>query len=351
MLTKHVQPMSETQGRKGRVHIPVQGADLPNLLVSIMEADTGTADTAVNAALESVVLQEFENWYKIRPRALDQAMLKKIRNSASSAGTQGDRRTLEALLSMDIWPSAMKNLTAEEASEQIRIATQELRRAKTYLFHQAKCIRYVLSFVSDELSTAKQKSLSREISSIATFKAWGHDVWKIWRENSSMEVKNRLMISNFWLVFVDSFAEDAEGLFSNYSQTLRSKLSEYISPDEHASLFERTLLTNMNTLKMNSNSSMSDFSSANDAVQMDTKISGQIVTIIFRMENWSQAKLASAKIGLTFALSGDPIFHDLDLAVTSNSSLHSEIRLSLNKPKSPAILELIAQKALNFLTS
>jgi hypothetical protein len=166
-----------------------------------------------------------------------------------------------------------------------------------------------------------------------------------------MEMKNRLMISNFWLVFVDSFIEDAEGLISNYNQTLRSKLSEYISPDEHASLFERTLLTNMKTLKMNSDSSMSDFSSASDAVQMDTKISGQIVTIIYRMENWSNAKLASAKIGLTFELSGDPIFDDLDLAVTSISSLHSEIRLSLNKPKSPAVLELIAQKALNFLTS
>jgi len=343
--------MSETQGRKGRVRLPVQGADIPNLLVSIMEAETGAADTAVNAALESVVLKEFENWCKIRPRALDQAMLKKIRNSASSAGTQGDRRTLEALLSMDIWPSAMKNLTAEEASEQLRLATQELRRAKTYLFHQAKCIRYVLSFVFEELSSAKQKSLNREIASIATFKTWGKDVWKLWREDSSMEMKNRLMISNFWLVFVDSFAEDSEGLVSNYSQALRSKLSEYISPDEYVSLFERTLLTNMDGLKMNSSSSKGDFSSADDAVQMDTKISGQIVTIIFRMENWSQAKLASAKIGLTFELSGDPIFDDLDLAVTSSSSLHSEIRLSLNKPKSPAILELIAQKALNFLTS
>jgi hypothetical protein len=343
--------MSETQGRKGRIHIPVQGADLPSFLVLIMEADTGAADTAINAALESVVLKEFENWYKIRPRALDQAMLKKIRNSASSAGTQGDRRTLEALLSMDIWPSAMKNLTAEEASEQLRVATQELRRAKTYLFHQAKCIRYVLSFVSEELSGAKQKSLNREISSLATFKLWGQDVWKLWRENSSMEMKNRLMISNFWLVFFDSFTEDAEGLVSKYSQALRSKLSEYISPDEYVSLFERTLLTNLDNLKMNSNSSMSDFNSASDAIQMDTKISGQIVTIIFRMENWSQAKLASAKIGLTFELSGDPIFDDLDLAVTSSSSLHSEIRLSLNKPKSPAVLELIAQKALKFLTN
>jgi hypothetical protein len=343
--------MSETQGRKGLIHIPAKGADLPSFLVLIMEADTGAADTAVNAALESVVLKEFENWCKIRPRALDQAMLKKIRNSASSAGTQGDRRTLEALLSMDVWPTAINNLTAEEASEQIRVATQELRRAKTYLFHQAKCIRYVLSFVSEELSGAKQKNLNREIFSIDTFKAWGQDVWKLWRENSSMEMKNRLMISNFWLVFVDSFNEDAEGLVSNYSQALRSKLSEYISPDEYVSLFERTLLTNFDNLKKNSNSSMSDFNSPSDAVQIDTKISGQIVTIIFRMENWSQAKLASAKIGLTFELSGDPIFDDLDLAVTSSSSLHSEIRLSLKKPKSPAVLELIAQKALNFLTS
>ena len=330
--------MSETQGRNGRIRIPVQGADIANLLVSIMEAETGAADTAVNAALESVVLKEFENWCKIRPRALDQAMLKKIRNSTSSAGTQGDRRT-------------MKKLTAEEASEQIRLATQELRRAKTYLFHQAKCIRYVLSFVSEELSPAKQKSLNREISSLATFKTWSQEVWKLWRENSSMDMKNRLMVSNFWLVFVDAFAEDTEGLVSNYSQALRSKLSEYISPDEYVSLFERTLLTSMDSLKINPSSSTSDFSSANDAVQMDTKISGQIVTIIFRMENWSQAKLASAKIGLTFELSGDSIFDDLDLAVTSSSSLHSEIRLSLNKPKSPAVLELIAQKALNFLTS
>jgi hypothetical protein len=166
-----------------------------------------------------------------------------------------------------------------------------------------------------------------------------------------MEMKNRLMISNFWLVFVESFTEDAEGLVSEYSQALRTKLSEYISPDEYVSLFERTLLTNLDNLKMNSNSSKSNFNSASDAVQMDTKISGQIVTIIFRMENWSQAKLASAKIGLTFELSGDPKFDDLDLAVTSSASLHSEIRLSLNKPKSPAVLELIAQKALNFLTS
>jgi len=343
--------MSQTQGRKGRVRMPVPGADLPNLLVSIMEAETGAADTAVNAALESVVLKEFETWCKIRPRALDQAMLKKIRNSAGSAGTQGDRRTLEALLSMDIWPTAMKNLTAEEASEQIRLATQELRRAKTYLFHQAKCIRYVLSFVAEELSPAKQKSLNREISSLATFQTWGQEVWKLWRESSSMEMKNRLMVSNFWLVFVESFASDAEELVSNYSQALRSKLSEYISPEEYVSLFERTLLTNLDDLKINSNSNLSDFSSANDAVQMDTKISGQIVTIIFRMENWSQAKLASAKIGLTFELSGNPLFDDLDLAVTSSSSLHSEIRLSLNKPKSPAVLELVAQTALSYLTS
>ena len=343
--------MSETQGRRGRVLIPVYGAELPNLLVSIMEAETGAADTAVNAALESIVLKEFENWCKIRPRTLDQAMLKKIRNSASSAGTQGDKRTLDALLSMDIWPSAMKNLTAEQASEQIRLATQELRRAKTYLFHQAKCIRYVLSFIGEELPGAKQKNLNLEISSLTTFKTWGQEVWKLWRENSSMEMKNRLMVSNFWLVFVESFAEDSEGLISNYSEALRSKLSEYISPEEYVSLFERALLTNIDDIKMNSNSSKNDFSSTDDAVQMDTKISGQIVTIIFRMEKWSQAKLASAKIGLTFELSGDPVFDDLDLAVTSSSSLHSEIRLSLNKPKSPAILELIAQKALNFLIS
>ena len=344
--------MAEIRGRSARVFLPVDGATLPDFLVAIMEAETGAADRAVNAALDSVVLKEFEGWFLLRPRELDQAMLKKIRNSASSAGTQGDRRTLEALISMEIWPSTKKKLSAEEASEQIRLATQELRRAKTYLFHQAKCVRYVLSFISSgELSAQKQMKLNKNISSIDSFKTWGQSVWQAWRENASMEMKNRLMVSNFWQIFVDSFVEDPQGLISNYGESLRGKLSEYISPSEYETLFERELLTNSNNVTLNSQSSMSDFSSSNKAVQMDTKISGQIVTFIFRMEQWSEAKLAIAKIGLTFELSGDPIFDGLDIAVTSSSSLHSELRVSLNKPKSPSVLEKVAQKALSYLAS
>ena len=351
MPTKQVQPVSEKRGQGQRVELPVSSSRLPDLLHTMMEAETGAADRAVNAALESVVLKEFESWFEVRPRELDQAMLKKVRNSASSAGAQGDKRTLEALLSMNIWPPRKKMISVEDAAQEIRTATQELRRAKTYLVHQAKCIRSVISFIGDDMPESKQRALRLEIDSLAGFQKWGEEVWLIWREKSSMDMKNRLMVSNFWMVFIESFSQGDQILLSKYGEILRSKVKEYLSPDEYASIFERALLSNLDVMSPNSNSEKSDFANLDQTFQVDTKISGQIVSIIFRMNTWTEAMINKSKIGLTFELSGDPSFEGLDLAVTSSQGLHPELRVSMNKPKKPEVLEDLAKKAIAYLST
>jgi hypothetical protein len=350
MPTKQVQLMGEKRGLGPTVQLPTSGSQLPDLLHAIMEAETGAADRAVNEALDGVVLKEFETWFEVRPRELDQAMLKKIRNSASSAGSQGDKRTLEALLSMNIWPPRKKKISVEDAAQEIRTATQELRRAKTYLFHQAKCIRSVISFIGEEMPESKQRALRIEIDSLADFKKWGEEVWRNWREKSTMDMKNRLMVSNFWMVFIETFSQGDQFILSKYGETLRSKVKEYLSPDEFASIFERALLSNLDAMLPNSNSVKNDFTVKDQNFQVDTKISGQIVSIIFRLDTWTESMINKSKIGLAFELSGDPSFEGLDLAVTSAQGLHPELRVSMNKPKKPDVLEYLAKRVISYLS-
>ena len=351
MQTKKTPNMAEAQYGGGRLAFPISGSELPRVLLLALEAETGIADRALNQALDNIVLKEFEAWFVIRPRELDQAMLKKIRNSASTAGTQGDRRTMDAMKSMDIWQTTNKKISAKEAALIIRLVTQELRRAKTYLFHQAKCIRVMANFVdSDEAPVQQVKKLRRDLESIEDFREWSQELRIMWREYSPMDMKNRLMVSNFWEPFVDTFVDETSSSTVSYSQTLNSKLKEFINPAEYVNLFEREILTSLSSdifLRADSGNSSNGSSSP---IQMDTKISGHIVTIIFRVENWSEAKVANAKLGLTFELSKESLFQVLDLAVTSTTGLHSEIRVSLNEPDSSRILGQVAEKALGYLS-
>jgi hypothetical protein len=335
----------------GQIPLPIQGEELLGSLISAMEYETGIADIAVNDALEFLILKEFADWFGVRPRELDQGMLKKIRNSTSAPGNQGDRRTLDALASMDIWSKDKKKITVDEAAHSLRLATQELRRAKTYLFHQAKCVRSVTSFVLEDLAINKKKSIFVSVGDFEEFTKWGKDIWNYWRDLSPMDLKNRLMVSNFWLNFIDSFKLENEELISHYNSTIQNKLKDFISPGNFGSLFEQNLARGNADAKLVQSPNSQDFDLEFNDVKLETKISGRQVSLIFRLSNWSSEKIAAAQFGLAFEISEDSEFSELDVSVSSDSNQMNEIRVSLMRPNGADILAKLADKSLKYLAS
>jgi len=343
--------LANARSSAGQIPLPIQGEALLGSLISVMEFETGIADIAVNDALEFLILKEFTDWFGVRPRELDQGMLKKIRNSTSAPGNQGDRRTLDALASMDIWGKDKKKITVDEAAHSLRLATQELRRAKTYLFHQAKCVRSVASFILEDLAINNKKSVFVPVEDFEEFKKWGKDIWTYWRDLSSMDLKNRLMVSNFWLNFIDSFKLEDEILISQYNSTIQNKLKDFISPSDYESLFEQELSKVNSAIRFEQSPTPRNFDLAINEIKLETKIAGRQVFLIFGLSNWSSEKIAEAQFGLAFELSEDIEFSKLDVSVSSDSSQLNEIRISLLKPNSPDILAKLAEKSLKYLGS
>ena len=343
--------LAKGRSTAGQIPLPIQGEELLGSLISVMEYETGIADIAVNDALEFLILKEFTDWFGVRPRELDQGMLKKIRNSTSAPGNQGDRRTLDALVSMDIWSKDKKKITVDEAAHSLRLATQELRRAKTYLFHQAKCVRSVTSFILEDLAINKKKSIFVPVEDFEEFTKWGKDIWTYWRDLSPMDLKNRLMVSNFWLNFVDSFKLENEDLISHYNSTIQNKLKDFVSPSNYGSLFEQELAKVNSAVRFEQSPTPQNFDLASNDIKLETKIAGRQVLLIFGLSNWSSAKIAEAQFGLAYELSEDADFSKLDISVSSDSNQFNEIRVSLTKPNGPDILAKLAEKSLKYLGS
>jgi len=306
-----------------RFPFPATGPVLVPELERILVAETKIADNALLGSLQSYIVEIFESWF---PGGNPELMkiLKRLTNSLSATGSVPELNTKKALEEIDSWKKSQGPTAVEKAAELLRAGSKDFRQARTFLFHQSKCVNGVIGFLAqhDDLSVANAKKVEREISSFADLVKWAEEMSELFVKTRGGEknLKNAKMYSGLWERFVSILADNSGENEHPYSQFLAGRVREYLDK-KAGSNFEQALVDNFADRMLSIPSVNASFQSSKpdfvtpEGLPVEIKIASGVVTLIFTLAKTSESRLDRILTELTFDFATKKQFLDLGISI------------------------------------
>lgn len=321
-----------------RFPFPATGPVLVPELERILVAETKIADNALLGSLQSYVIEIFETWFPGGNPELIK-VLKRLTNSLSATGSVPELNTKKALEEIDSWKKSQGPTSVEKAAELLRVGSKDFRQARTFLFHQSKCVNGVIGFLAEyaDLSSAIIKKVEREIDSYPDLGKWAEEMSDLFvkQRGGEKNLKNAKMYSGLWERFISILANNSGENEHPYSQFLAGRVREYLDK-KAGSNFEQALADNFEDRKLStpslkdaSQNSRPDFASP-EGLPVEIKIASGIVTLIFTLANTTEGRLDRILTELTFDFATKKQFLDLGISI------------QLQKQKPPLLLVSVA---------
>jgi hypothetical protein len=328
---------------------PIAGDAIVAGLERVLIAETKIADNALLESLQNYIVSVFENWFPGGNPELIK-VLKKLTNSLSATGSVPEANTRKALEEINSWKKSEHSLTIDKALELLRNGTKDFRQARTFLFHQSKCVNGVIGFLTEQesLKPAEHKKFVREISDYKGFEKWAEDMSSLFINSRGGEknLKNAKMYAGLWERFIAIIADNAGEKEHPYSQFLAGRVREYL--DKNAgSDFEQALTENFSDQKlMSRNFSEVKSSSRPDLVtheglSVEIKIASGLVTLIFTVPRASEKSIDRMLTELTFDFATKKNFSELGISLQLQKAMPTLLYVSIANMDSVSDIEQV----------
>lgn len=339
--------MDITDIQRGRFSFPVKGSDYLDALRRILVTESKIADNALLEALQEYIDETFKSWFGKNTPA-HASYLKRLTNSLSASGSVPEANTLKVLEEIEDWDRARVEITIKKASELLRSGTTYFRQARTFLFHQAKCINGVIGSMDpdqEQLGPTQEKKmkslLGAEIDSYSACIDWSSKVGELFlnlRAGGSM--KNLRMYVGLWEKFNTLIAQNKGEQELCYANFLSGKVKEYLDI-QGSSTFESFVASQIADLKLLSrpqgsiNKTVSPDFVTNEGVAFEIKIASGVVTLIFVLANTSETKADKLVSTLTYDFAMDSAFSKLGISLSMEPSSPPVLKVSIGNLGSP----------------
>lgn len=318
----------------------------------LLVTESKIADNALLETLQDYIATTFKGWFGANAPDL-RALLKRITNSLSASGSVPEANTLKALEEITNWNEARVELSAKKAAELLRTASRDFRQARTFLFHQSKCVNGVIGFMDledEELTAAQKKAvralLDEEIIDYAATSKWANRVGDLFLSARSDErnSKNAKMYVGLWEKFAQLIAQNSGQKELCYANYLSERVKDYLDSSTR-SLFENFVGSQINDLRMismprsaASNQSTPDVLTK-EGIPVEMKIASGVVTMIFAQQKLSLAELNQVASELTFDFAMNPKFSDLGITLSVIAQVPPSLSISIGNLGSPKDLD------------
>ena len=344
--------MDNSDIQLGRFDFPLTGVEYLDQVGRLLVTESKIADNALLETLQDYIATTFKGWFGANAPDL-RALLKRITNSLSASGSVPEANTLKALEEISNWKEARVELNAKKAAELLRTGSRDFRQARTFLFHQSKCVNGVIGFmdIEDEELTAAQKKavralLDEEITDYAATSKWANRVGDLFLSARSDErnSKNAKMYVGLWEKFAQLIAQNSGQKELCYASYLSERVKDYLDSSTR-SLFENFVGSQINDLRM---ISMPRAASSNritpdvltkEGIPVEMKIASGVVTMIFAQQKLSLAELNQVASELTFDFAMNPKFSDLGITLSVIPQVPPSLSISIGNLGSPKDLD------------
>lgn len=200
-----------------------------NVLKMELSTSVSFVDDFLVEKLRTLAFQTIRRAFPESPRANDTAFIRQLANSLSGTGKTGLDRTqkaLEPLFTSDD-PESLEYIA--QVSAYLRSISSGLRKARTFLAHQSKCVRGVLASIEDN------PEFEWNTDDVIR---WGSLVADAWAKQGNLDEKNKRLYLFTWLTFVrQAFAHPKSGyreyLFERVTEILAKAELDSEIPDIH----------------------------------------------------------------------------------------------------------------------
>jgi hypothetical protein len=230
--------MDSNTSKRNKITLPTIGAELFTYLKDVNDHESFTASRRLKDLLSDRVKVEINSWFKAAPLPeLDRTLLRKITNSLLSAGSTGQKRTRDALSEIRFDEKTMvEPKSSFEATEFLRNWARDYRSAKGFLDYQYKCVNSFLRVQKTTNDESVRSLLKSDISSVADFKMWQHDLESYWNQKGLVKENLRTAYQNMFGVFMATFDDQLQnGMYHKY---LDQNWQRYVDPAGDAADFD-----------------------------------------------------------------------------------------------------------------
>lgn len=355
--------MDITDTRRGHFSFPIGGSDYLDALRRILVTESKIADNALLEALQHYIDETFKSWFgKNTPD--HPGYLKRLTNSLSASGGVPEANTLKVLEEIEVWEKCRIEITPKKASDLLRSGTSYFRQARTFLFHQSKCVNGVIGSMNsneENLSSTQEKKmislLNEEINSYSACIDWSRKVGELFLNlrSDTQNIKNVKMYVGLWDKFNTLIAQNKGVKELCYANYLTEKVKEYL--DIHGrNRFESFVAIQIENLKLLSrpqslggNTDNPDFTTK-DGAAFEIKIASGVVTFIYKIQNIPISNANKLVSELTYEFAMDSVFSKLGISLSLESSTPPTLKVSISNLGSPEQLNYVKEHVLKKLT-
>jgi len=355
--------MDITDTQRGRFSFPIDGSDYLDALRRILVTESKIADNALLEALQDYIGETFKSWFgKNTPD--HPSYLKRLTNSLSASGSVPEANTLKVLEEIEVWDECRIEITPKKAADLLRSGTSYFRQARTFLFHQSKCVNGVIGSMDpseEDLGPTQEKKmkslLNEEIDSYSSCIDWSRKVGELFLNlrAGTQNMKNVRMYVGLWERFNTLIAQNRGEKELCYATYLTEKVKEYLDV-QGRSTFESFVAGQIEDLKLlsrpqslESKRSHPDFSTK-EGVEFEIKIASGVVTLIYTLQDISLPNANKLVSELTYDFAMDSVFSKLGISLSSESSTPPTLKVSISNLGSPEQLNSVKEHVLKKLT-
>lgn len=223
-----------------RIVFPVSSEKLVEFLIRKIEIETNLILDTLDQLISQKIAQKIASQGPLSKSTISENLLIRLVNSISATGSPGHDRTIESL--KIITDNKLNEEQLSEFAFLLRNEGEELRKAKSYIYNQKKCINSFLKLEFDKNNKFLSITSTKIFNSINDLYAWKNELVTMWEKlkiiNSSKSIS---MYKNSFNNFIKNSIPDL-----TYGNFLTTELRKYLSiPEYERFLIELNSLSEM----------------------------------------------------------------------------------------------------------
>jgi WhiB family redox-sensing transcriptional regulator len=223
-----------------RILFPVSSEKLVKFLIRKIEIETNLILDTLDQLISQKIAQKISSQAPLSKSTISENLLMRLVNSISATGSPGHDRTIESL--KIITDNKLNEKQISEFAFLLRNEGEELRKAKSYIYNQKKCINSFLKLEFDKNNIFLSITNTKMFNSIDDLYAWKNKIVTMWEK---LKIINSFKSISMYKNSFNNFIKNSIPDFT-YGNFLTTELRKYLSiPEYERFLIELNSLSEM----------------------------------------------------------------------------------------------------------
>jgi WhiB family redox-sensing transcriptional regulator len=223
-----------------RILFPVSSEKLVKFLIRKIEIETNLILDTLDQLISQKIAQKISSQAPLSKSTISENLLMRLVNSISATGSPGHDRTIESL--KIITDNKLNEKQISEFAFLLRNEGEELRKAKSYIYNQKKCINSFLKLEFDKNNIFLSITNTKMFNSIDDLYAWKNKIVTMWEK---LKIINSFKSISMYKNSFNNLIKNSIPDFT-YGNFLTTELRKYLSiPEYERFLIELNSLSEM----------------------------------------------------------------------------------------------------------